>query len=342
MRGSLRLALAACAALATLAFAGSAWAAYSPLLTVTSLSNKPGKPTTLLLGHFQGATDDATAKDTIFVPLGYQLNLAQAVGTKIGVVAGSALLRSAGGTEAQITGDLIVDSPANYPPGTNACTPGQTHEAVWRFTYTISGTPQIVPIYVDRVTAGPETLFASAKIQFCLQGPVGTPSGAQVVFALMSVGSVFTNPASTSPRFWHATFTPYLATTATRNDAGTTEGQAVVPGKVSLTLTVKRLKHGVVLLQGRLLVDGKPFSGAEVDLSTPGKANAVGSGKTGSSGRFSIRKRIKKKTRFFAETIPLKLLAPCPAPPIGAPQGCKTTTESLYATTGTVLARPRR
>jgi hypothetical protein len=341
MRGSVRLAVVACAALGTFAFAGSAWAAYNPLLTVTSLSNKPGKPTILLLGHFQGATDDATAADTIYVPLGYQVNLAQAVGTKIGVVAGSALLRSAGGTEAEISGDLIVDNPISYPPGTNACTPGQAHEAVWRFTYTIAGTPQTVPIFVDRVT-GPEALFASAKIQFCPQGPVGTPSGAQIVFVLMSVGSVFTNPTSTSPRFWHATFTPYLPGAATRNDAGTTEGQALAPGKVSLTLTVKRLKHRVVLLQGRLLVDGKPFSGAEVELSSPGKSKAVGRGKTNSSGRYSIRKRLKKKTRFAAETIPLKLLATCPAPPIGAPQGCKTATTSFVATSRSVLARPRR
>ena len=85
MRGSLRLAITACAALAALAFAGSAWAAYNPLLTVTALSNKPGKPAALFLGHFQNTTDDATAKDTIYVPLGYQMNLTQAVGTTIGV-----------------------------------------------------------------------------------------------------------------------------------------------------------------------------------------------------------------------------------------------------------------
>src|SRR6266699_5688744 len=132
------------------------------------------------------------------------MNLAQAVGTNIGVVAVDAILRDAGG-EASISSDLFVDSPANYPPTTNPCTPGQAHEAVWRFTYMINGMPQTVPIYVDRVTTGPEALFASAKIQFCFQGPIGTPSGAQILFALMSVKSVFTNPADMSPRFWHAT-----------------------------------------------------------------------------------------------------------------------------------------
>lgn len=342
MRGSIRLAITACAALATLTFAGSAWAAYSPLLTATSLSNKAGKPTAVLLGHFQDVTDDATAKDTIYVPLGYQMNLTGAAGAKIGDFAGSAILRTGGNTDAEIAGDVVVDSPANYPPATNTCTPGQTHEAVWRLDFTVSGTPQSLAIYIDRVTVGPEALFASAKLQFCLQGPVGTPSGAQVLFLLFEVEDVFTNPANTSPRIWHATFTPYLPNSPTWNEAGTTEGQALVPGKVTLTLTVKRLKHGVVLLQGRLLADGKPFAGALIELYTPGKLFPVGRGRTGSSGRFTIRKRIKKKTRFNASTVPLKLLSACPGPPIGAPLGCTTATESFVATTGNVVAKPRR
>jgi hypothetical protein len=341
MKGSLRLAITACAALAALAFTGSAWAVYNPLLTVTALSNKPGKPTTLFLGHFQDTTDDATAKDTIYVPLGYQMDLTQAAGTKIGFAAIEAVLRVAGG-EASVSSDLVVDSPANYPPATNTCTPGLAHEAVWRLDFTLAGMPQSVAIYIDRVTVGPEALYASAKLQFCLQGPVGTTSGSQILTLLLGVDDVFTSPANTAPRIWHATFTPYVAGSTTWNEAGTTEGQALSPGKLSLTLTVKRLKHGVVLLKGRLLADGKPFAGAPMELYTPGKLNPVGKAKTGSGGRFTIRKRIKKKTRFYATTVPVKPLTSCPAPPIGAPQGCTTATESLVAVTGNILAKPRR
>ncbi len=341
MRRSSRLAVAACAAVGAFAFAGSAMAAYNPLLTVTPISNKPGKPTIMLLGHFQDKTEDASAKDTIYVPLGYQMNLSQAVGAKIGTLGGDAILRT-GGTTPQISGSVVVDNPASYPPATNACTPGQTHEAVWRLDFTLAGAPTSVPVYVDHVTVGPEALYASAKLQFCLQGPVGTPSGAQVLDLLFGLTSVFTNPPNTAQRIWHATFTPYLVDSTTWNEAGTTEGQAVAPGKVALSLTVTRLRHGVVLLQGKLLADGKPFSGAPIELYTPGKVNAVGKGTTSSSGRFSIRKRLKKKTRFYATTVPLKSLPSCTAAPIGAPQGCLTATESFVAVTGNVTAKPRR
>jgi hypothetical protein len=189
---------------------------------------------------------------------------------------------------------------------------------------------------------GSETLFASAKLQLCLQGPAGAPSGAQILSLLLGLGGVFTNPPTTSPRIWHATFTPYLPDSATWNEAGAAEGQAVSPGKVSLTMTVKRLKHRIVLFQGRLLADGQPFPGATVELHTPGKAGAVGKRVTKSDGRYSIRKRLKKKTRIFASTVPVKLLTSCPATPIGTPQGCKTATESFVATSGIVLVKPRR
>src|SRR6478672_11368277 len=96
MKRVIRLALVVSAAVVTLAFTGSAWASYSPSLTVTSSSNKPGAATSLLLGHIQSDADDATAKDTIYVPLGYGVNLTQAPGTKIGDVSGDLVLRGGG------------------------------------------------------------------------------------------------------------------------------------------------------------------------------------------------------------------------------------------------------
>jgi hypothetical protein len=340
MRRSTRLAVAACAAVVGLAFAGPALSAYSPRLIATSFSNAPGKPTTMLLGHLQEASDDPTAKDTIYAPPGYVVNLTQPVGTKIGEVSATLILRDAGNAQVDVTGEVLADNPALHP--SDPCSPG-LHQAVWKLNITVAGTPLTVYVYVDSVTAGPEAAFASAKIQLCLAGPIGTPAGAQLLFALFDVNGVFTNPSNTADRIWRATFTPYTPGTPNPNPVGTTEGQALVPGRVSLTLTVKRLKHRVVLLQGRLLVDGSPFRGALVELFTPGKTARAGKATTNRSGRFSIRKKIKKKTRYYAQVVFVADLTGCPAAPLpGVPQGCKTATVSFAAATRTVLARPRR
>jgi hypothetical protein len=342
MRKPMRLGVAAGAAVVGLAFAGPALAVYNPNLIAISANNAPGKPTTMILGHTQESSEDPTVKDSVYAPLGYQVNLTQPANTKIGDVTADLILRGGGNAEVQVEGQVVADNPANYVAQAAQCTGQPMHEAVWRLDITIAGTPLQIPVYVDH-TAGAEATFASAKIQFCLTGPIGTPSGAQLLFAIFDVRGVFTNPTSTTDRIWRATFTPYTPGTPNPNPAGTTEGQALVPGRVSLSLAVKRLKHGVVLVQGRLLIDGRSFRGATVELYVPGKSKAVAKGKTNSTGRYSIRKRIKKKTRYHAEVVFIGSLASCPAAPLpGVPQGCQTATISFAVATKNVLARPRR
>jgi hypothetical protein len=327
MKGSIRLAVVASAALAMLAFTSSAWAVYAPSLTVTSSSNAPGKATSLLLGHIQTAADDATAKDTIYAPLGYGLTLGQPVGTKIGDVSARLILRNGGNAEVDVDGQVVADDPAAHP--SDACAPG-LHGAVWKLNITVAGTPLTVFVYVDAVTAGPEATFASAKIQLCLAGPIGTPAGAQLLFAFFDVNKVFTNPATTVDHVWHATFTPYTANTPNPNPSGTTEGQALVPGKVSLSVKSKSLKHGVVIISGKLLVDGKGYKGAVIEFYKG--TTKVGTAKTNASGGYTLRKKIKKKTGYVLQVLFLGDLASCPAPPLpGVPQGCKTATISFFA-----------
>jgi hypothetical protein len=328
MRRFIRLAIAAGAVVSALAFSGSALAAYSPSLTVTSSRNAPGKPTAILLGHIQTAADDPTAKDTIYAPLGYGVNLSQAAGTKIGDVSARLILRGGGNAEVDVEGQVIADNPALYT--SNPCAPG-LHAAVWKLNITVAGSPLTVPIYVDAVTAGPEAAFASAKIQLCLAGPIGTPAGAQLLFALFDVNGVFTNPPNTSDRIWRATFTPYVPGTPNPNPGGTTEGQALAPGRVALSVKSKSLKRGRVIVSGKLLVDGRPYRGAEVELYVGTKK--VGSARTNAAGNYTFRKKIKKKTRYIVQTLRLAELAlPCPAPALPlVPQGCKTATISFYA-----------
>ena len=113
MRRFIRLALAAGAVVSALAFSGSAWAVYAPSLTVTSSTDAPGRPTTILLGHVQTAADDPTAKDTIYAPLGYGVNLSQAVGTKIGDVSATADPPWRGNAEVDVEGQVIADNPGS-------------------------------------------------------------------------------------------------------------------------------------------------------------------------------------------------------------------------------------
>ena len=341
MKRFIRLAIAAGAVVSALAFSGSALAAYAPSLSVTSQRNAPGKPTAILLGHIQTAADDATAKDTIYAPLGYGVNLSQAAGTKIGDVSARLILRGGGNAEVDVEGQVIADSPANYPPATNQCTPGQSHQAVWKLNITVAGTPLTVPIYVDPVTAGPEATFASAKIQLCLAGPIGTPAGAQLLFAFFDVNGVFTNPSNTTDRVWHALFTPYVAGSPNPNPGGTTEGQALVPGRVALSVKSKSFKGGRVTLSGRLLIDGQPYRGAVIELYVGNKK--VGQARTNGQGRFTIKKRIKKRTRYIVQTLELADLAlPCPPPGIpGVQQGCQTATDSFFVITTDTARRKR-
>jgi hypothetical protein len=292
----------------------------------------------MLLGHTQDINDDATAKDTIYAPLGYQVNLTQPVGTKIGDVSATLVLRGVGNAQVDVEGPMVADNPALHP--NDPCAPG-LHQAVWRLNITVNQVPLTVYLYVDAVTAGPEATFASAKIQLCLAGPVGTPGGAQLLFALFDVNGVFTNPSNTQDRVWRATFTPYTPGTPNPNPGGTTEGQALVPGRVSLKLTGKSLKRGRIVISGRLLVDGTAFPGASVELYVGNRK--VKTLRTNRTGRFTYSKRIKKKTRYRALVTFVGDLVSCPATPLPTvPQGCKTATVSFVATSNSVLVRRRR
>ena len=338
MRRFIRLAIAAGAVVSALAFSGSAWAAYSPGLTVTSQTPAPGRPTAVVLGHVQTAADDPTAKDTIYAPLGYGVNLSQPAGTKIGDVSARLILRQGGNAEVDVEGQVIADNPAGY--ANNLCAPG-LHGAVWRLNITVAGTPLTVPIYVDAVTAGPEATFASAKIQLCLAGPIGTPAGAQLLFAFFDVNGVFTNPPTADDRIWHALFTPYAVGSPQPNPAGTTEGQARVPGRLSLSVKSKSLKKGRVTISGKLLVSGRPYRRAQIELYVGNRR--VARTLTNASGSYTFRRKIKKKTRFSVQVLELVQLAlPCPAPPLPVPTlGCQSAWISFFASKNVTARRKR-
>ena len=342
----IRLAIAAGAVMATFAFTGSALAAYQPRLIVTSLTNGANKPTTMLLEHLQTAADDATAKDTIYAPLGYQATLTQAPGTNLGTVDATLILRQGGNATADASGPVVVDSPANWGPQATQCTGTATHEAVWRLDITVAGTPLKVPIYVDHA-AGPEAAFSSVKIQFCLAGPIGTPAGAQLLDAFFDIQGVFTSPANTQPRVWRAVMTPYVAGQPNPNPAGTVESQAVVPGKVSFAIKSKALKKkkGWVTISGKVTADGQAAGKATVQIyRVPNLNKPIVSIKTKANGTFSLKKKFKRRTVLFAIVVRVADLGapPCPATPLpGVPGGCVTATSSFGAA-AFFTAKPRK
>jgi hypothetical protein len=341
MRKLIRLAIAAGAVVATLAFTGSAWAVYQPRLIVTSLTNGPNKPTTMLLEHLQTAADDATAKDTIYAPPGYQANLTQAPGTTLGNVDATLILRSGGNATADAAGPVVVDSISNWTAQSAQCTKSPTHEAVWRLDITVAGTPLQVPIFVDHST-GPEAAFSSVKIQFCLTGPIGTPAGAQLLDAFFDVQGVFTSPANTQDRVWRGVMTPYVAGSPNPNPSGTVESQAVVPGKVAFSAKAKPLKRGFVLISGKVLVDGAGAAAA-VQFYRPSNLNkSIKNVRTSRNGSFSWKKKFKKKTVLFVIAVGVQDLGPCPVTPLpGIPGGCVSATRSFGAAT-VVTAKPRK
>ena len=343
MRKLIRLAIAAGAVVATLAWTGSAWAVYQPRLIVTSLTNGANKPTTMLLEHLQTANDDATAKDTIYAPLGYQANLTAAPGTNIGTVEATLILRSGGNATADATGAVVVDSPSNWAPQATQCTGTATHEAVWRLDITVAGSPLRVPIFVDHST-GADATFSSVKIQFCLLGPIGTPAGAQLLDAFFDVQNVFTSPPNTADRVWRAVMTPYLPGSPQPNPAGTVESQAVVPGRVAFSIKARGLKKkGMVLISGKVLVDGKPSARATIQFyRVPNLNKPIKTVRTKANGTFAFQKKFTRRTVLFVVAIRVADLGPCPATPLpGVPGGCVTATES-YGAAAFVTAKPRK
>jgi hypothetical protein len=338
MRTSLRLLLLACASVFSLAFANAAWAAYAPNLLVASERQTLGARTTVLIGVAQSRADDATAKIDISVPTGYSEQLTAPPGTVIGSVFATVILRGAGDAEAEVRGQVRADNPASHV--SNRCAPG-LHNAVWILEVTLAGTPVQVPIYVDDVTNVPGT---SARIQLCLLGPAGTPSGSQVLSAIFDVRDVFTNPSSRAAYQWSALFTPYNPGSPIPNAAGTVEARAVVPLPVTITMTTKR-KGRVVTISGRVNLPGNAIPARVEIWSGPStrRLRRVTRARVNSAGRFTIRRRVGKRTRTqfyqarldtpFADAMPF---GACQTPPPRVPRGCVSATFAALDVRGPV------
>jgi hypothetical protein len=339
--------LVATAAALSLAFAGSALAAYTPHLSITHtpLTLAGGGSTDLTISFDQA--DDATAKVTIYVPQGYTGTLGVSPGTQLGTIDASIIAFAISPTQPlPLKGVITADDPAKYV--TNPCAPGP-HEAVWLLRLQAAGTELAVPGYVDTVTASAEAPLGKFKLQFCLPSPYipasagGAQLGAKLVSATLHLSNLFALPAQNGSYGWTAVTTPYTVGTGTPNAAGTVQARAFVQLPAQLSLKAK-VKKRTATLSGALRLNLAGLTGVNVSLlsgSSRTKLKAAGSTTTRARGAFSFRKTVRKMTYFRARVTVATRTASCTGGVPGIP--CASATANGFTAQSAIIkVTPKR
>jgi hypothetical protein len=246
MKKSHRALLGACAALATLAFAGTALASYAPKLVVSSTGGA-GLGGPARIGVLVGSSDDPTAKTTIYVPTGYTV-ATPAPGTDLGKVTATAAAADLGGAVLPLTGELDAIAPnPTTTAAAQAC--GVTPTQTWDLHLSAAGQTLDIPLFVVAPLAPETALGYVDKLVVCLPPPdvpVGTPGrsvfGAKLLSATFTASAV-TQPTAAGDYRWTSLFTPYTPNTGKANAAGSVEVQSLrhLPVKVGVTVTRKRV-----------------------------------------------------------------------------------------------------
>jgi len=324
MKTILRLAVLAFAGIATLAFAGNAFA-------TQKLSVKQST-TSLTIQVSQAQTDPQPLRISIYVPTGYSINSSAAPGTKIGSTTGTVFSRDAN-IPLPLSGDVVAVPPTTNAPG---CDP-VPHLAVWNLALSVAGQTINLPVHVDQTT-GADAALGAYKLVVCLAPddvPLGTPgrspNGARLLDATFTVDNIFTVPAGQS--IWKAITTPWAG--GAPNAAGTVETRAVV-GNGTVTLAKKvNAPRRLVKFTGKVTQSGTAVSGAKVTLLVNGKSAGF-SARTNGSGSYSIvlKKTGKKTTSTFqARTTVAErdiTTTGCASPTPGVPGGCVNATASTF------------
>ena len=347
---SLRLCVLTAVAGFALVFAGTAFSAYNPSLLVAGTNHALARSAPVVLGLDRDDNDDATGEVTFYSPLGYRVTLGQAPGRELGGISGQYQIGARGGAVVDFEGKVRTDNPASYV--TNTCSPG-AHEAVWVLEFTIEGNAMRIPIYVDRITTGPEAAYASARMKLCLASPYlpapqGAPSGASLLVGAFAVRGVFTNPAARGGHAWNAIFTPYTPGTATLNPALTAQSTSFVRVPVRFSISAKRQRRGkrtFALVTACLKEAGLAIRGIRVDVlggRRAGSVKRVASARTNARGCARTRVRVRTRTMVlvgFADVPPRQ--APRCQPTI-APRCSRPSVTPLFNLLSGNLVRVRR
>ena len=352
MTTTFRFLVTVVAGLSALAFIGTAAAAYNPSLLVAGTNHVTGGNGPIVIGVGQDASDDATAAATVYSPPGYGVTLGQPAGTQLGTLSANVKVAALNNARFDVTGTVKTDNPANYV--SNPCSPG-AHEAVWILEFNLLGTTVRLPMYVDRVTAGPEAAFASARMMVCFSSPYvpppqGAPSGASVLIAAFSVRGVFTNPRPRGSYPWNGVFVPYTPGTASPNPANAAQSTSYVRLPVTLSIKAKRQKRGKstsALVTSCLTEAGQSVRGVTVSIlggRTIARAKRVARGRTNARGCMTTRVRVKTKTMFlyaFVDLQPRSAATCTPATGL-APRCSRPSVAPAFDLTSRTAVRVRR
>ncbi|MDQ3777818.1 MAG: hypothetical protein M3310_02960, partial [Actinomycetota bacterium] len=293
-----------------LAFGGTAFAAYNPSLLVAGTSHALGSGGPVIIGVGQDQNDDATGVVTIYSPLGYGVTLTQAPGTQVGTVEAVVRVGALGGARVEIEGTVTAQDPNQYV--SNACAPGR-HEAVWLISATLAGNPLQIPVYVDRVTAGAEAAFASARIRICLASPYvpppqGSPAGASLIVAAFSVQNVFSNPNTRGRYPWQGQFVPYTPGTAALNPGNAAQSISVTSLPVQLAVTARRVRRArrtFARVTVCLNESGRAIRNVRVNIiggRSPGATTRLARPRTNSRGCATVLLRVRFRVMYFRAT----------------------------------------
>jgi hypothetical protein len=230
----------ACAAFASLAFVGSAFASFTPRLVVSSQGSAAR------IGVAAANADDPSAKASFYIPSAYQVG-APTPGTKLGDVTATAAAADLGGAVLPLTGELDAIAPtATTTAAAQQC--GVAPTQTWDLHLTAAGQTLDIPMFVVAGAANEVAAGYTTKLVVCLPPPdvpAGTPGRA--VFGAKLLSATFTSSAITQPSTagdyrWTSIWTPYTPGKGTPNAAGTVESQSTRHVPVALKLTTTKTK----------------------------------------------------------------------------------------------------
>jgi len=353
MRPRLRAAVAATSVIATLVFAGGAFAANTGSLSVwhTPMSLASSAATTTIHASVPQSTDPIAALN-IYSGTGYNATLTQAPGTKIGTVDATAFSRDNNLT-LPLSGDVLTADPnaAASTSGSAQCTGLPKSQAVWIMNLGVAGQTLQIPIYVNSTNGAPDQALGGFRLSICLPPPdvpQGTPGrafqGAQLLDAVLTLTGVFTTPTGGGLIKWEGLYTPYNPGVGTPNRAGTFEARGFVPLPIIVGNQVKykNKKLRTYALGGKVTEGGAPVAGITLSVfrgPSAGALKRVGSVKTNANGVYALAGRITgpRRTTFFRVSGSVgerDYAAGCANP--AAPGGCVSAKLSKWSATSAV------